>query len=150
MAWHGIPPFPAPVPTPLTFAHEAALAVVHDLGGDQGVVGHGVVPHGREAAVLLQGCQRLWGQWAPQEAAEALGCATQVLGQEHGQHQAPAGMGTQQEWGQGWGHSRAHLVQLLIGDVEDVQEVPLAQPALDMVKPGAVVHWGEVEGDGGP
>lgn len=58
--------------------------------------------------------------------------------------------GHQQGRGQGWGHSGAHLVQLLVGDIEDVQEVPLAQPALDMVKPGAVVHWGEVGGDGRP
>lgn len=65
---------------PLTFAHEAALAVVHDLAGDQGVVGHGVVPHGCEAAVLLQRQQRLRLQRNAQECAEALRCATQVLG----------------------------------------------------------------------
>lgn len=58
--------------------------------------------------------------------------------------------GHQQGRGQGWGPSGAHLVHLLVGDVEDVQEVPLAQPALDVGKPGAVVHWGEVGGEGGP
>lgn len=33
-------------------------------------------------------------------------------------------------------------MELLVGDIEDVQELPLGQPALDVVKPGAVVHCG--------
>lgn len=137
------PPRP-PARLPLTFAHEAALALVHDLGGDEGVVGHGVVAHGGEAAVLLQGCQRARCQRAPQEGAEALSCAPQVL------RRSTVSAGHRRGRAQGWGHGGAHLVQLLVGDIEDVQEVPLAQPALDVLKPGAVVHWGKAGGDGGP
>lgn len=82
---------PCPLhPVPLTFPHEASLAVVHDLNGDEGVVGHGIVAHGGEAAVLLQGCQCLRFQWAAQKGAEPLCGATQVLqrgGQsDHGSH----------------------------------------------------------------
>lgn len=43
-------------------------------------------------------------------------------------------------WGWGIQGCGAHLVQLLIGDVDDVEELPLAQPALDVLKPGAIVH----------
>lgn len=136
------PPDPHPVP-PLTFPHEASLAVVHDLLGDEGVVGHGVVPHGGEAAVLLQGFQRLGAQRAAQEGAEPLRRGAQVL-----RRRGRSAPGSRR--GRGRGRAGAHLVQLLVGDVEDVQELPLAQPALDVVKPGAVVHWGEAGGDGGP
>lgn len=131
----GTPPPCPPVP-PITFPHEASLAVVHDLGGNEGVVDHGVVPHGGEAAVLLQGSQRLRSQRAAQEGAEPLHRATQVL-----RRRGRSALGQPAETGTGT-RTRAHLVELLVGDVEDVQELPLGQPALDVVKPGAVVHWG--------